>query len=339
LRSKFSTGERFPCLSLAQKYNGMEEFGTTLEKEPISQDFLQFEAPEAQKLPKVHLVLFTQLGFSMALTLLGGMVFMLLATLVHWDTSVLTSNFPADADFETRWHMRIMLGVSHLCTFVLAGWATVRLFYQQAPLTWPDYLRIRKLPQGKTLIAALLLMLVSIPLVLFAYNINKMVPIPESWRLMEAQTAEAIKGLLQMQNLGELFGNLAIIALLPALGEELVFRGVLQQQLMRRIANPWVVLLISAAIFSFIHFQFEGFLPRMLLGTILGWLYWRTRNFWVPAIAHFFNNGIQIVGQYLYNQKLTSVDLEQDISIPWYLAVLSGLLVWWLMRFINKIKT
>jgi membrane protease YdiL (CAAX protease family) len=316
----------------------MEDFGADFEREPVSRDFIQYESPATQTPPKVHLVLLVQLGFSMALTLLGAMLFTLIATIGHWDLSMLGGNFGADATYDNRWKMRLMLGISHLGTFLIAGWATIRMFYPQKPLAWPDYLRIRKFPPVQMLMVALLMMIASIPLVLFAFNLNKMLPIPESWHLMEAQTNEAIKGLLQMQDWTEIVGNLSLIALLPAIGEELVFRGVLQQQLMRRISNPWLALLLSAAIFSFIHFQFEGFLPRLLLGGILGWLYWRTQNFWIPVCAHFFNNGFQVVGQYLYNQKLTSVDLEQDISIPWYAAILSATLVWFLARFIHKIK-
>jgi len=183
---------------------------------------------------------------------------------------------------------------------------------------------------------AILLMAVSIPFVLFALNINQLVPLPEELKMAEEQTEALVKGLLRMDNVGELLGNLFVIAVLPAIGEELVFRGVIQQQLMRRIANPWVALLISAAIFSFIHFQFEGFLPRLILGLLLGWLYWKTQNFWVPALAHFFNNGLQVVGQYLYGKDVSSVDLEQDIQVPWHFALISLFLILVTMRFIRQ---
>ena len=72
----------------------------------------------------------------------------------------------------------------------------------------------------------------------------------------------------------------------------------------------------------------------MLLGFLLGWLFWKTQNFWVPALAHFFNNGLQVVGQYLYGKKVSSVDLEQDIQVPWAFALISLFLVWVTMRFI-----
>ena len=142
--------------------------------------------------------------------------------------------------------------------------------------------------------------------------------------------------MLRMDNPGELLANLTVVAVLPAIGEEIIFRGVIQQQLMRRIANPWVALIVSAAIFSFFHFQFEGFLPRLILGLLLGWLYWRTGNFWVAALAHFFNNGVQIVGQYFYGDETTTMDLEKDIQVPWFGAAISVFLVWTAMRLIDS---
>jgi membrane protease YdiL (CAAX protease family) len=125
---------------------------------------------------------------------------------------------------------------------------------------------------------------------------------------------------------------LVIIALLPAIGEEVVFRGVLQRQVQRVIFPTWLAILIAAAIFSAIHLQFEGFLSRWLLGVLLGWLYWQTGNLWVPAIAHFFNNAIQVLGQYLYKNDISTVDLEKDIDVPWYFALVSLVLVLWIIR-------
>jgi membrane protease YdiL (CAAX protease family) len=105
---------------------------------------------------------------------------------------------------------------------------------------------------------------------------------------------------------------------------------------MRRIANPWVAMLVSSVVFSAAHFQFEGFLPRMLLGFLLGWLYWKTRNFWVPVAGHFFNNGMQVIGQYLFRKDLSTVDLEKDIQVPWEFAAISIFMVWAVTRLIGQ---
>jgi hypothetical protein len=93
-----------------------------------------------------------------------------------------------------------------------------------------------------------------------------------------------------------------------------------------------VAIVITGALFSLFHFQMDGFVPRWLLGMLLGWLYWRSGNFWVPVIAHFFNNAIQVVAQYFYAQQLTSVDLEQDVHVPALLALLSATTVFLAMR-------
>ncbi len=252
-----------------------------------------------------------------------------------WDDAVLNGILAPDAAPGERWQMRLLLVISHLGTFVLAGWVTAGIFYPSFARTLA-YLQAGVAPRAREVFNGILLMLLAIPLVLFLYGVNKAIPLPDSFHLLEEQTNNAIKGLLQMDNSLELLANLVIIALLPAIGEELMFRGVIQQQLMRRIASPWVALLISAAIFSFVHFQFEGFLPRMMLGMLLGWLYWRTQNFWIPVMAHFFNNALQVVGQYLYGKDVSSVDLEKDVQVPWFAAVLSAFLIWVTVRQINN---
>lgn len=284
--------------------------------------------------PRVRLVLIAQF----ALFVFCAGIYQLIAMLAGWDQAPMLT--PAATEAE-RWMTRIQLGLGHVLSFGVAAFLTVWLFYRnisrQGP-DWRDYLGVRRAPGLPLTGLTVLLMAVSLPLVLFLLNINQLIPLPETLKLAEKQTEDAIKGLLQMNHAGEFVANLFIIALLPAMGEELMFRGVVQQQLMRRIANPWLALLISAAVFSFVHFQFEGFLPRMLLGLILGWLYWRTHNFWVPVTAHFFNNALQVTGQYLYGKEISSVDLEQDIQVPWFAAALSAFLVWVTIRQINQLK-
>lgn len=289
--------------------------------------------------PRVSMVLLAQFGFCLGGMLLGALLFQVVAMAAGWDAGAFSGGGMADVTPAQLWQMRLLLFLSHLATFVLAGWATVRLFYpagRPGLPAWRDYLGARRAPDGATLGWAVLLMLASLPLVLFLYNINKMIPLPEAFRMMENETEEALKALLRMNSAGELFANLLLLALLPAVGEELVFRGVLQRQLMRRMNDPWAAILLAAAIFSFIHFQFEGFLPRWVLGILLGWLYWRTGNFWVPVAAHFANNALQVVAQYLYGQKLSTVDLEKDVNVPWFAAAISVGLVFVIMRQINS---
>lgn len=313
-----------------------------MEENPNRPDI--FEAPGAEVSwqapePKVRIVLLALLSGSIFFAMASTFICEMIVKAGGWDPGLLGGMIDADAGSTERWQMRFLLGLRHFATFTVAGWVVVRMFYRGITLprpSWPDYLLARQGPSWSNALLGMLLLLVSAPLVLFLFEINKMLPLPESFRLLEEQANEAVKALLQMEHFGELLGNLFLIALLPAVGEELVFRGIVQQQLMRRINNPWWALVVSAAVFSFFHFQFEGFLPRLLLGFLLGWLYWQTRNFWVPVIAHFFNNGIQVVVQYVAGDGESVVDMEKDIQVPWFVALLSAGMVWAVMRNIKS---
>ena len=292
--------------------------------------------------PKVRMVLLAQIGLMIFCSGIGMLLYLFICTIAGWDASLALH---ANSPIAERWQVRLQLGLTHLFGFLVAGGATVWIFYRgitQTATSWPDYLQTRRWPGWTPVLLGILLMAVSLPLVLYSLTINQQLPLPEFFKEASAQAEEALRGLLQMENGAELLANLVIVALLPALGEELVFRGVIQQQLMRRIANPWTAILVSAVVFSAAHFQFDGFLPRILLGFLLGWLYWKTRSFWVPVAGHFFNNGIQVLGQYLYGKEMSAIDLEKDIQVPWEFAAISAFMVWAVMRLIgqtSKVRT
>ncbi|MFN0176053.1 MAG: lysostaphin resistance A-like protein [Saprospiraceae bacterium] len=294
--------------------------------------------PAAPRLPEpqVRMVLLAQIGLMIFCSGIGVLLYFLVCALAGWDTTLALN---ADSPAAERWQVRLQLGLAHFFGFLVAGSITVWIFYRgitQTRTGWPDYLQTRGWPRLTELLLGILLMAVSLPLVLYSLNINQQLPLPEFFKLAGEQAEEALKGLLKMDNVAELLANIVIIALLPALGEELVFRGIVQQQLLRRIANPWMAILVSAVVFSAAHFQFDGFLPRLLLGFLLGWLYWRTRNFWVPVVGHFFNNGIQVIGQYLYGKEMSSIDLEKEVQVPWEFAAISAFMVLVVMRLIGQ---
>jgi uncharacterized protein len=295
-------------------------------------------ASQTPKLPNppVSMVLFTLFG----LFLLGGglsaLIYMALGKSLGWPETLDSSLLQTASG---RWQLRLQLALGHILGFCVPGFLTVWLYYRsltQKMPDWRDYLGLRHGPSPLLSVLTILLMLSAIPLVLFAFGLNQMLPIPEEFRLMEAKIAEDLKGLLIMDHPLEFLANLTLIALLPAIGEELVFRGVIQNQLLRLTKSPWTAIIAASVIFSAVHLQFEGFLPRILLGILLGWLYWRTQNFWLPMLAHFFNNAIQIIGQYLYNKDMSSVNLEEDIDMPWQFAMMSLFMTLALARFVHQ---
>jgi uncharacterized protein len=287
------------------------------------------QSPAYPDLPRVRLVLGTLLLSILGGSVLGILIFQLISTLLGWDYSLLAgaAGLPGMHDAFGRFQTRLFLGLNHFCTFLLPSALTVWLFYRYKGNQGLSWLKADKWPTSAQTVMGILVMLLSIPVVFFSYQINKMVPLPDLLKNMEADTVEILKQLLVMDTPWELLTNLVVVALLPGIGEELLFRGVVQQQLQRRLQQPWMAILLTAIIFSAIHLQFEGFLPRMLLGVLLGWMYWRTGNFWVPAIAHFFNNALQVVVQYLYRNKISTVDLEKDVEVHWGIALISSILL------------
>ena len=151
-------------------------------------------------------------------------------------------------------------------------------------------------------------------------------------KVLEETAQAATEKMLNVDTIGGLLFNLVVIALIPAIGEELTFRGVLQQSLTRRM-NPHIAILLSAAIFSFIHFQFYGFLPRMFLGILMGYMFYITNSLWTSMLIHFVNNGAAVVLYYLSNKGVIE-DAEHfgETSNVWIIAasaaVTIGLIVW-----------
>lgn len=157
----------------------------------------------------------------------------------------------------------------------------------------------------------------------------------EEWMKSLEEAAQATtERMLNASSIGDLLLNLLIIALIPAVGEELTFRGVLQQSLTRHMKNPHVAIWLSAAIFSFIHFQFYGFLPRMFLGVLLGYMFHITGSLWTSIAMHFVNNGTAVMLYYLNNKGILDVDVEHfgALENPWFVGlsavVTAGLIAW-----------
>lgn len=107
-----------------------------------------------------------------------------------------------------------------------------------------------------------------------------------------------------------------VIAIIPAIGEEFVFRGLIQTELQRAFGNPHVAIWLAAAFFSAFHFQFLGFFPRMLIGALLGYVYFWSGNLWLPIVVHFLNNGLQVIALYLKQLGVITLDLESPESAP-----------------------
>ncbi|WP_121352523.1 CPBP family intramembrane glutamic endopeptidase [Flavisolibacter nicotianae] len=158
----------------------------------------------------------------------------------------------------------------------------------------------------------ILLIVVAYPFVEYIGYLNQKLSLGEStnnWmKGMEEEAARQLKFMLQNHTPGELFKNLIFISLFAGIGEELFFRGILQRIFIRMTQNPWMGIVLTAAIFSGIHFQFYGFFPRFLLGILLGAIYWYSGSLWTAILAHFLYDASVIVYLYANPQMLNNPD-------------------------------
>ncbi len=178
------------------------------------------------------------------------------------------------------------------------------------------YLYINKKTDLLLLILVILSILMIIPFIEYTALFNSKMQLPESlswleqWmRESEDNATEITISFLQMNNLSDFIINITIIALLPALGEELLFRGILQNIFIKWTKNIHWGIIITAILFSAFHLQFYGFIPRMLIGIYLGYLFVWTKNIWYPVLAHFVNNVSIVI--YVY---FTNVNVEEALS-------------------------
>lgn len=159
----------------------------------------------------------------------------------------------------------------------------------------------------------------------------------ESWaREREDTAAELTKFLTDFGSLGELFLALAIIAVLPAVGEEIVFRGLIQNEVFRATKNMHVSIWFAAILFSAIHFQFFGFVPRLLLGALFGYLYYWSGNLMLAILAHFVNNAVSVTALYLYQQGKFDFDVESPEAAPLNIVMMSAILTAALLYYFYK---
>lgn len=151
---------------------------------------------------------------------------------------------------------------------------------------------------------------------------DSMKGLEQTLRDWENAGADATAAIMSTTTVGGLIVNVLIVGLFTGLAEEMFFRAGIQRMMMTSRISPTVAIWSAAAIFSFVHFQFFGFVPRLLLGAMFGYVYWRTRSIWAPALLHGINNSIVVVTEWLNRRNGTSFDFEQYITntsgIPWW---------------------
>jgi len=203
-----------------------------------------------------------------------------------------------------------------------------------------EFLKMKTFPAIISLLIAFGIMLVVQPIVELTGKWNAAFPFPETFGISdwikhaEEQGEIVTKIFLKADSINVFLLNVFIMAFLPALGEEFFFRGMIQQYMIKAVKNVYIAIVITAIIFSAFHFQFMGFLPRMLLGIILGCIFVWSGNIWLSVFAHFLNNGAAVTLDYLNQRNVINEEQLETVASDNVLVVLLSLALLGMLLFI-----
>ena len=294
------------------------------------------KVPLRIRLINVYALLFILLGA----VLIGSVVFLKsLEFLLHTSISDSDKLFQAlENQPLAQQYLFIAQALTALVSFILVPLLVIFFVWPDLQLIFTTHFH----RFGELLLLAVLITIVSVPIIACLSEFNRdILHLPaqyqgvEDWMKSSEAEAEKLTNLLvYFSNYKQLMWGLLVIAILPALGEELLFRGVIQTQLTKALLNPHLAILITGFLFSFIHFQFFGFIPRMFLGVIFGYLFYWSGSIWVPVCMHFTNNALSYFAMNFYKQQKIQVDLESTKDLSPLLIAISGILfIFLLFRF------
>ena len=244
--------------------------------------------------------------------------------------------FGNSTDIQTQKINQLILS---FFTLLLPPIVVGKLWYEKP---WKSY-SLHKLPSGRQMILSILLIFSISPFINLLSYINEQMVLPDflsalenKMMEMEGRAGELTKQMLDVSTLNGLFFNLIVMAVMPAFGEELFCRGALQNIFSEK-RNKYVAIWIVAIIFSLIHFQMYGFLPRLVLGALLGYLLVWSGSLWLPILVHFINNATIVLMSYFGSENGTLETMENlGKAETWgygiVSAVVSGLIIWMLIK-------
>lgn len=224
------------------------------------------------------------------------------------------------------------LRVAQICSQV-AGFVMPPLFYAALVKAEPlDYLGFRKMPVWALL--GVVAMFTALPFNNLLTEWNEGFTLPETmagleeyFRKAQDMADDLMTKFLEVGSIGGLIANILMIAALAAIGEELLFRSVIQPFMIRICRNAFVGILVTSVLFSAMHFEFYGFIPRIVLGIILGYMFYLTGSIWSSMLMHFVNNATIVMLYYLNFNSIIAVDVEKFGSSENVFVIIGSLLV------------
>lgn len=240
---------------------------------------------------------------------------------------------PANANI-----VRAMQTISTLFLFFLPAYLYAWFSHKSAS----KHLGFSNWPPAKQVAVFIAIMIACLPAVSALETLTEMLPWSKAQLAMFKATEETyikqVGVIARMNGIGDYTLSIVVIAFLPALFEEVIFRGALQNLLSRWLKAPILAIVITAILFSAVHASYLGFLSRFLLGFILGWVYYKTGNIWLNIIGHFVNNSLGVTVLYFstkVGEKVNTAAMQDHY--PLWLGLVSIALVIVLCKYFETI--
>ena len=215
---------------------------------------------------------------------------------------------------------RLALAVGHMTSFLVSSFIFLYIYHNSNEWT---FLKLNSVPGTTFLYLSFFLLVSSYPLVGKIGEFNASIPLPEWMQTSSESAMDLLQNILTMESGWELVMSFFLVAIVPAIGEEVLYRGIVQTKFQRLIGNNHLGIIVASLFFSLNHMQFDRFLPFALLGIILGYAYYYSRTLWVPVILHLINNGFQVLVLYNMEESVASMDLNDLPQIPTAILLIS----------------
>ena len=238
---------------------------------------------------------------------------------------------------------RLLNTLATLVAFLIPAIVFAKVLSKQ-PFSW---LGFNKRMNGKQMLIVVLITFAGMILSGSLGMLNQKIPLSENL-LKQAQQLEnayknAMMNMAHMTSLTDYLLAMLVMALAPAVFEEVLFRGAFQKVFVGWTKNAWAGIIITSILFSAIHFSFFGFLPRIALGLILGLIFYYTNNLWLSILLHFLNNGFVVTQLYILSAQGKAIDKVMDETMPIWWGSIALILLVVLFRLLltesNQLKT
>lgn len=240
--------------------------------------------------------------------------------------------------------LRYFLISQHLSLFIIPGIILLYLLRPPSQINYPEL----KIPDLAEIVYIIIIAFCLFPLTGITGELNSGMDLPEwlsgieNWMREKEDMAEQVFNLVMTPgSIGTFVTSMIMIAILPAIGEELIFRGIFQRIFTRMLRSGNLAVFITAFLFSALHFQFYGFIPRFILGLVYGYLFLWSGTLWLPVIAHFINNAVPLIATYIQNHESLFSPVEipvwkQLIILPLPLLAITIILSYFKSKAVNK---